>query len=253
MADDPETKPEWLDRLRDLNTVIAAAGGPLMGNLFYEDALDGFPDSPLSRRYRPKRDRFRAAVRGARRMLEVGVNGCHSAFLALSENPGLEFHGVDICDFAYVKPAVGWLQAEFPGRVSFHEGDSSRVLPELAARGEAFDLFHIDGAKHLYYMDIVNASRMVGPSGGRLIVDDSNYLVAKVALGSLARFGVVAPIPEFPSMSHAGLAPEDSNNEVMALAPGSARKYGLLKSYSHVLTAARQAKAAAVAVKGAGR
>ena len=43
-------------------------------------------------------------------MLEVGVNGGHSAFLALTSEPGLEYHGVDICEYAYVKPAVAWLQ-----------------------------------------------------------------------------------------------------------------------------------------------
>lgn len=102
-------------------------------------------------------------------------------------------------------------------------------------------------------MDIVNASRMVDPSGGRLIVDDSNYLIVKVALTSLARFGVVTRQPEFPSMTYAGLTHQDSNNEVMGLAPSSVRKYAVLKLYSHVLAAAHQAKAATAAVSGAGR
>lgn len=252
MLADLESQPEWRDRLRSLNSVIASSSEPLMGNLFYEGAQVDFIGSPPVQRYRVKRERFRAAVRDRRRMLEVGVNGCHSAYLALTENPELEFHGVDICEYSYVEHAVAWLKKEFPGRVFFYKGDSSRVLPALAARGLTFDVFHIDGAKHLYYMDIVNSSRMVSPSGALVIVDDSNYLIARVTLSSLAKLNVVTQLPEFPSMPRA-VDHEDSNNEVMGLVPSSGRKYIFLESYSYILATARRTKAvaaAALAVSG---
>jgi hypothetical protein len=247
MLADLESQPEWRERLSSLNSVIASSNEPLMGNLFYESAQADFVDSPPVQRYRIKRERFRAAVRGRRRMLEVGVNGCHSAYLALTENPELEFHGVDICDYSYVEHAVAWLKSEFPGRVFFYKGDSSRVLPALAARGLTFDVFHIDGAKHLYYIDVVNSSRMVPPSGARVIMDDSNYLIAKVALASLASFNVITRLPEFPPMPHA-VDHEDSNNEVRGLVVSSGGKYMFLKSYSYVLATARRTKALAAAV-----
>jgi Methyltransferase domain len=247
MPTDLESQPEWRERLRSLNSVIASSNELLVGNLFYDGAQADFLDSPPIQRYRVKRERFRAAVRDRRRLLEIGVNGGHSAYLALTENPELEFHGVDICEHSYVENAVAWLKGEFPGRVFFYKGDSGSVLPALAARGLTFDAFHIDGAKHLYYMDIVNSSRMVAPSGALVIVDDSNYLIAKVALSSLANFNVIIRLPEFPSMTRA-VGHDDSNNEVRGLVPSSGRKYTLLKSYSYVLATARQIKALAAAV-----
>jgi Methyltransferase domain len=244
---DLESRPEWLERLYSLNAVIAGCGEPLMGNLCY-DPGDDFADRPPLPQYRPKRDRFRAAVRGRRAMLEVGVNGGHSAFLALTENRTLEWHGVDICEWGYVKPAVAWLEEQFPGRVHFHEGDSSRVLPELAANGLSFDVFHVDGAKELYFADIVNASRLTGPVGAVVVIDDSNYLIAKVALSSLAAFRVIRRLPQFPPMPRA-VRFEDTNNEVRGLMRSGTGKYAALRGYAHVLDAARQAKALGMAVR----
>jgi hypothetical protein len=244
MPTDLESQPEWRERLRSLNSIIAGSSEPLTGNLFYDDAQAHFVNSPPIERYRIKRDRFRAALRERRRLLEVGVNGCHSAYLALTDNPELEFHGVDICEHSYVERAVGWLKREFPGRVFFYQGDSRSVLPLLASRGLTFDAFHIDGAKHIYYMDIVNSSRMMSPSGAIVVVDDSEQLGVRAALSSLAIFNVTTRLPEFPSIPHSPGSAE--SNEVRGLAPSSRKKYMALKSYSHVLATIRKAKALAV-------
>lgn len=244
MLTDLESQPEWLNRLRSLNAVIASSNEPLLGNLFYDNAEAHFVDSPPIEPYRAKRERFRAAVRGRQRLLEVGVNGCHSAYLALTENPELEFHGVDICQNSYVEHAVGWLKREFPGRVFFHKGDSRRVLPALTSGGFTFDVFHIDGAKPFYFIDILNSSRMVSPSDALVVVDDAYQLGVRVALSSLANFNVITRLPEFPSMPRSVGSAE--SNEVRRLIPSAGSKYTLLKPYPNVLATARHAKALAV-------
>jgi hypothetical protein len=238
-ADDVEQRPEWLERLNELNSIIAAEQEPLAGNLFYEHEDPDFAGSRPTPVYRAKRDRFRAAVRGRRKLLEVGVNGGHLAFLALTENPELEFHGVDICQHTYVEPAIAWLEREFPGRVHFDSGDSLKVLPALRTRRLKFDFFHIDGAKFNYYTDIVNASRLVDRTGGLVVVDDSEQGAARVALSSLAHFGVITPVPEFPSMPKT----EAHRNELIRLLPTSAVKEAPLKIYGHALNMAHRAKA----------
>lgn len=75
------------------------------------------------------------------------MNGGHSAAMTLSSNPELSYHGVDVCDHAYVTPAVEWLAHDFPGRVTFTKGSSLGVLPELARQRLSFDAFHEDGYK----------------------------------------------------------------------------------------------------------
>jgi predicted O-methyltransferase YrrM len=236
---DQESDPPWLERLYSLNAVISALGEPLVGNLFYEHKQEDFANNPPNQVFRIKRDRLRAVASRSQRMLEVGVNGCHSAFLVLTANPRLEYHGVDICDHSYVEPAVEWLKGEFPGRVFFYAGNSLEVLPALAKRGLTFDAFHIDGAKVNYYDDLMNASSMAPHGGAIAVVDDAETMAARVALWSLTAFGVVKTVPEFPSMSSS----DPNRHQIKSIVLTSPGKRKLLKAYSHALNLARRAKA----------
>ena len=95
----------------------------------------------------PARRNLWRAARFKERLLEVGVNAGHSALLALSSNPKLQYYGVDIVSHSYTIACVDFLKGEFPGRVHLFPGDSREVLPWLADRSGdlAFDLFSIDG------------------------------------------------------------------------------------------------------------
>ncbi|MDQ1367198.1 MAG: hypothetical protein QOK20_584 [Acidimicrobiaceae bacterium] len=195
--EDLEVSPAWLQGLHDLNSVIAATGQPLYGNLFYDDQQPDFADRPPNAHTRPKRDRFRAAVAGRTRLLEVGVNGGHSAYLALTSTPDLEFHGVDICEHAYVRPAMARLTQAFPGRVFFYGGDCRTVLPDLAARGLRFDAFHIDGAKHLYFTDVLNSARMIAGDEAVVVVDDTQLKSVAWVWRTCERYGLIETDPAF--------------------------------------------------------
>jgi len=182
---DQEQDPAWLAGLFDLNSHIQA---PVMGNLCYDHLAStlGEPDAEL----RDKRDRFRQALAGRHALLEIGVNAGHSAYIALTCNPELTYHGVDICEFPYVVPAVEWLQAHFPGRVAFSPGSSAQVLP-FAGR---FDALHLDGAKDLYASDFAAASTMLTP-GAVVVMDDTQQPAVAALWASL-------PLkPLLPSMS----------------------------------------------------
>lgn len=195
--EDLEQSTAWMQGLKDLNSVIEATGQPLAGNLFYDDQGD-YVDRVPHAHTRPKRDRFRAALEGRNRLLEVGVNGGHSAYLALTSNPDLEFHGVDICEHAYVRPAIAQLAGAFPGRVYFYDGDCREVLPELEAKGLRFDAFHIDGAKHLYLTDILNSARMIAENVATVIIDDTQLKSVAWVWRTCQRYGLIEPDPAFP-------------------------------------------------------
>jgi predicted O-methyltransferase YrrM len=201
MAGDVESQEDWLERLYALNAAIAVSGERLAGNVCYEHHQEDYVRSPPVALNRAKRERFRCACAGHERMLEIGVNGGHSAYVALTANPSLEFYGVDIGDHAYVRMAVEWLKAEFPGRVFFYEGSCLRVLPQLAKQGMRFDLFHIDGAKQTYYLDILNSHRLL-PDGGAamVIVDDLNMGAVEQMWRRCLREGLVQPASGFSPM-----------------------------------------------------
>jgi hypothetical protein len=198
--DDMEDSDSWLQGLARLNRVVAATGQPLVGNLCYDHLQADFVDAPPNPILRSKRDRFRRAVEGGIRMLEVGVNGGHSAYVALTSNPVLEFHGVDICEHAYVRPAVAQLQHEFPARVFFYEGSALEVLPALAGRDQRFDLFHIDGAKRTYLEDVLNCERIMAGDSATLIMDDTQQAFVARTWSLCTAAGLIEPHPGFPTM-----------------------------------------------------
>ena len=213
--DDMEQSDSWLQGLAMLNRVIAATGQPLIGNLCYDHRQADFVDAPPNPILRSKRDRVRTAVEGRTKMLEVGVNGGHSAYVALTSNPVLEFHGVDICEHAYVRPAVAQLQNEFPGRVFFYEGSALEVLPALPDRGQRFDVFHIDGSKWTYLEDVLNCAPIMAGDSATLIVDDTQQPIVAQVWRMCTAAGVIEPHPSFPTMPDS----EKYRNQIGTLKP----------------------------------
>ncbi len=164
-------------RLGRLNAIVKQSGEGLEGNIFYLDEDERFAGRPPAEGLAPARRNVWRAARFKERMLEVGVNAGHSALLALSSNPKLQYYGVDIMSHAYAIECVDYLKGEFPGRVHLFPGDSREVLPWLADRGGdiEFDLFSIDGGhtSEVCLSDMTNCIRMGrGEKGRHLMLDD---------------------------------------------------------------------------------
>lgn len=190
---DVEQTDDWLQGLWSLNEAVASTGEPLHGNLCYHHFQEDYLNTPPNPAMRPKRDRFRAVVAGRTRLLEVGVNGGHSAYVALSANPNLSFYGVDLCEYGYVQPAIEILKKLFPDRVTLLAGNSLEALPELAKSNEVFDAFHIDGAKHIYFKDILNCARLIDGYSGSVIMDDTDLRSVAWVWGTCVRYGLIRP------------------------------------------------------------
>jgi hypothetical protein len=164
-------------RLKHIAKLVEQSGERLEGNIFYADLDDRDVDRPPDGGLAPARRNAWRAVRFKDRLLEVGVNAGHSALLALSSNPRLEYYGVDIMSHAYTAQCVDYLKGEFPGRVHLFTGDSREVLPWLVGRRAelAFDIFHVDGGHtdDVARADMANCIRIAsGQRGRHVLLDD---------------------------------------------------------------------------------
>ncbi len=164
-------------RLQRLNTIVRQSGDSLEGNIFYVDLDEGFAGRPPADDLAAARRNMWRAVRFKQRLLEVGVNAGHSALLALSSSPRLQYYGVDIITHRYTIECVDYLKGEFPGRVHLFPGDSREVLPWLADRADElnFDLFHVDGGHtdEVCLSDMTHCVRMgQGRKGRHIMLDD---------------------------------------------------------------------------------
>ena len=164
-------------RLKRIAELVRQSGGRLEGNIFYADLGDRYADQSPEGDLAPARRNLWRAVRFKERLLEVGVNAGHSALLALSSSPRLEYYGVDIMSHAYTAECVDYLKGEFPGRVHLFTGDSREVLPWLVSRRAelAFDIFHVDGGHtdEVCRADVGNCIRIAsGQRGRHVLLDD---------------------------------------------------------------------------------
>lgn len=190
--------PKWRAALASLNAHLAAAlvaenaEVSLNGNLFYAHKDLEFQEKPLLEDYEGKRRNLFKLAQGSGKFLEVGVNGGHSLFLALSANPNLHCIGIDICAQVsptwarvdiYVPAAFEWLAAAFPGRTAFITGNSLVELPRFVLDNpdEKIDLLHLDGAKDTHLREFL-AAQPVLTRGAHVIVDDTNTRPVKQSM-----------------------------------------------------------------------
>jgi len=205
---------QWQTRLKGLNGALVEAlrefGAPehLNGNLFYDHLQPNFAQAELLSDCNKKRRRLFELAKGASHLFEVGVNGGHSMFLALSANPNLKCDGVDICQQVqpkwgrvdiYVPAAIKWLQLEFETEINLHIGRSSLVVPKFAyENGDAeIDLLHLDGDKRSYLRDFINIEPRL-QAGATIIIDDTNMGGCRRVAEKICLLGLGKPHPDFP-------------------------------------------------------
>jgi|ERR1700722_9071668 hypothetical protein len=169
----------FIKRLKILNNFVRESGEVLEGGIFYWDRDAEFAENPPAADLAPARRNLWRATRFKKSMIEIGVNACHSALLALSANPRLVYYGVDIDIHKYTRPCVNYLAQEFPGRVHYYPGDSREVLPYLAVHHPEldFDIFHVDGGhtSEVCHADVSNCLRLAQRGFGKhLLLDDIN-------------------------------------------------------------------------------
>jgi hypothetical protein len=164
-------------RLRRIAEIVRRSGDSLEGNIFYADGDERYAERPPAAQLAPARRNVWRAVRFKERLLEVGVNAGHSALLALSSSPIIEYYGVDVMSHPYTAECVDFLKGEFPGRVHLFPGDSREVLPWLVNRRAElmFDIFSVDGGhtSEVCEADVANCIRIAtGQRGRHLMLDD---------------------------------------------------------------------------------
>jgi hypothetical protein len=167
----------FLRYLAALNGLIVQTGSTIEGNLFYFHRTDQFEGLPPDPKRAHKRKNFCRAVRHKTTLLEVGFNAGHSALLALSSNPNLQYLGVDIAINPYVEACGRFMEKAFPGRFKLIIADSREALPRLAADRAKFDVIHVDGGHsvEICRADISNSLRLATPNA-HLILDDTRTM-----------------------------------------------------------------------------
>lgn len=77
-----------------------------------------------------------------KRILEIGFNAGHSAFMTLEMLPDVIYRSVDICRHSYTLPNGTMLNKKYGNRFVLLKANSSKIIPSTVSN---FDLMFIDG------------------------------------------------------------------------------------------------------------
>ncbi|WP_162617531.1 class I SAM-dependent methyltransferase [Yoonia maritima] len=215
--EDMVTDPAWRKRLLSLNKALAKTMHgmdelpSLNGNLFYAHKDLEFIEGELLERFEVKRKNFFQLAKHISSLLEVGVNGGHSLFLALSANPSLKVVGIDVCEpldpswapvHKYVPAAFRWLKKEFPGRCTFIKGNSLVELPKFALKNETtvVDAVHLDGAKDTHLRELLAILPLMNEDG-YVVFDDANTKPVRKGIDQVKKLNIARP----RDLSHMGI------------------------------------------------
>lgn len=207
----------WRERLKSLNDSLYASMEnidevpALNGNLFYAHNDPDFRTADLIDKFEVKRRNVFALAKQLSTFLEVGVNGGHSLFLALSANPKLKVVGIDVAKRLdpswapvdkYVPAAYKWLDIEFPGQCTFITGNSLVELPRYVLENPdvTVDAVHLDGAKDTHLRELLAVLPLMKP-GGFAIFDDANTRPVRKSIEQIKALNIARP----RKLEHLGL------------------------------------------------
>lgn len=207
--EDMVADPAWRKRLTSLNNALVKTMGgtdeepSLNGNLFYAHKDPHFVQSDLIDKFEVKRKNFFKLAKHISTLLEVGVNGGHSLFLALSANPSLQVIGVDVAvrletSWApvekYVPAAFKWLEKEFPDRCTFIKGNSLVELPKFTLNNQSLvvDAVHLDGSKDTHLRELLAVLPLMN-EGGFVVFDDANTKPVLKGIGQVKKLNIARP------------------------------------------------------------
>jgi hypothetical protein len=152
------------DYLVELNEIVYN-GNFVEGNLLYKHGLKCLNQTnKITPIFETRRHKLAHIVRGKKNILEIGVNGGHSALLILRSAVDINYVGFDLCEHKYVRKAVAYLQNKYDDQVEFYEGNSELTIPlfHQCNPDKKFDVIHIDGSHKVASAekDIMNCKKL---------------------------------------------------------------------------------------------
>ncbi len=209
----------FLQRLYELNAIIAAAGAPLVDNLCYFHLCECYRDAPPDPRRGRRRELYLRSIAASKHLVEIGFDGGYAALLALEHHP-LKVSAIDNSSHAYTA-AARYLTENFPDRFRFYKMDSRSLMCDCDVVGLAgADVVHIAGRRRLELSasDLLTVATMC-QAGTTILVDDiyADTIAAPVAVlvsqGVLAKkddlacsesaaFVLARPVPRYPAADH---------------------------------------------------
>jgi predicted O-methyltransferase YrrM len=146
------------------------------GNLM----CDKRPDNWICDTYENKIKNLQAIATDKTKIMEIGVNACHSLLLMLLVNPTAEYILFDLNIHPYTVPVLEYIKKSFPTKITVIFGDSVKTITQYIqdnpSEWNTVDVCHLDGGHthDIFSVDYENTKRLM-KKDGIVIFDDYDY------------------------------------------------------------------------------
>ena len=179
----------------NVNNLIKQTGEKIEGNCVYKHDKTIFEEFEPGLRYNNKlilRNNLFKIAEKSKNIVEIGLNGGHSASLYFYANPNIKLLSFDICSHKYVEPVAEYLISKY--NLEFIKGNSLIEVPKYNNTVK-YDAIHIDGGhEHTCVInDLINCKKFAH-NNTLLIFDDSNANHINIILENNIKLNIIKEI-----------------------------------------------------------
>ena len=162
--------------VKNITKILKYVGERVEGNLI----CDVRPDNYVLNKNKSKIKNLQYLCKNKKKIIEIGVNGCHSLLLMLLINPNAEYLLFDLGNHKYTIPTLKYIKTQFPTtKINIIFGNSVETMSEYIRVNQnninSFDLIHLDGGhtENIFSQDYLNSKKLI-VNKGIIIFDDYN-------------------------------------------------------------------------------
>jgi predicted O-methyltransferase YrrM len=165
------------DYIKGLTKILESVGERIEGNL----VCDITPTNWVIHDNIDKIKNLQYLCKNKKKIVEIGVNACHSLLLMLLINPEAEYLLFDLNCHKYTEPAFNYIKSQFPStKINIIFGDSTKTMHKFIVDNQtelhSYDLIHIDGGHTIdIFSRDYNNSKQLSVNNGIVVFDDYDY------------------------------------------------------------------------------
>jgi hypothetical protein len=163
------------EHIKNITNILTNIGERIEGNLLCNNTPENWDRDP---RCLAKVTNLQTMCKEKTKIIEIGVNACHSLMVMLLENPTAEYLLFDLNNHNYTEPVLNYVKESFPNtKINIIFGDSVETMTQYVFDHPeeigTYDLCHLDGGhiESVFSVDYENTKKLLNKDG-YVIFDD---------------------------------------------------------------------------------
>jgi predicted O-methyltransferase YrrM len=167
--------------IQNITKILLDIGERVEGNLL----CDIIPTNWTYKENEDKIKNLQFLCLNKKKIMEIGINGCHSLIIMLLINPTADYLLFDLGNHGYTRPIVKYVKEAFPEtNINVIYGNSIDTIFNYIINNpdeiNTYDLIHLDGGhtEDVFSQDYINSKKLL-KKDGLVIFDDYDMLKIK--------------------------------------------------------------------------